>query len=152
MVVSHRDLYRSVMADFASAVAPIPVVSTANMEATTKSEKRVWLDGELLSLEPWNDQRNADYVSRGTFRFRGFWRVGLGVPSAGGEQPFDERFRLAEVIQSAMRGRDIAITDCATGTGVNQVAVVSFSEMPSSIVEPIDGIGIVLVQAEFWLS
>jgi hypothetical protein len=152
MVLSHQDVFRSIMKHVDTAVAPIEVHVVA-VEQPTGGVNR-WIDGDLFSLDPFPGQRNADFVARGMMRFRGFWRQGVGHPTVVGElQPFtDDRFAVSQALQSALRGQNIAVLDLASGTGANQLAVASFAEVPFTTLDPVDGVGTVLCDTEFLLS
>lgn len=154
MAVSHRDVLRSVMREFALSVAPTPVLYDGAVESTSGNDAATaglpaWFDGDIISLEPLNDQRSDDYLMRGTLRIRGFWRQQPGAPAGVG---IDDKFRLSSLAETALRSKNIAVMDWASGTGSTQVAVAEFSDTPFSTLDPVEGIGIILINAEFLLT
>ena len=150
---THQDIYRSVLSHVASQVSPIPVLVEAAPEDTKGLS--TWFDADVTYLEPHQNQRNEDFTGRGTVRLRGYWRSGQGKPSIPGSpspEPVDHKLTLSQAAQNALRGANVSIYDKASGSGATRLGAALFSEAPWSSLEPVDGKGTILVDAEFLFS
>lgn len=152
MAISHRDIWQSIARSFVGTVTTIPVLD-ATQEVNTESLTS-WIDLDVLSFEPQQNQRNSDFEARGTLRARGYYRSQPGQVSKPGqpEPTVDERFRLTQAIQDGLRGKNIQVYDYASGTGATLLGAVLLGEAPCSTLDPTPAVGIILSNVEFLLT